>query len=45
MPGMPGIDMSGMDETHKANMAAMTKMHPAMMQGMMAKDPDVAVGQ
>lgn len=42
MPGMAGIDMSGMDEAHKANMAAMMKMHPAMMQGMMAKDPDVA---
>jgi uncharacterized protein (DUF305 family) len=42
MPGMAGIDMSGMDEEHKANMAAMMKMHPAMMQGMMAKDPDVA---
>jgi uncharacterized protein (DUF305 family) len=42
MPGMGGIDMSGMDEAHKANMAAMMKMHPAMMQGMMAKDPDVA---
>jgi uncharacterized protein (DUF305 family) len=42
MPGMAGMDMSGMDEAHKANMAAMMKMHPAMMQGMMAKDPDVA---
>jgi uncharacterized protein (DUF305 family) len=42
LPGMAGIDMSGMDEAHKANMAAMMKMHPAMMQGMMAKDPDVA---
>jgi hypothetical protein len=42
MPGMAGIDMSGMDEAHKASMAAMMKMHPAMMQGMMAKDPDVA---
>jgi uncharacterized protein (DUF305 family) len=42
MPGMAGIDMSSMDEAHKANMAAMMKMHPAMMQGMMAKDPDVA---
>lgn len=35
MPGMAGMDMSGMDE-------AMMKMHPAMMKGMMAKDPDVA---
>ncbi|PAQ09426.1 CopM family metallochaperone [Mesorhizobium temperatum] len=42
MPGMAGIDMSGMDEAHKANMTAMMKMHPAMMQGMIAKDPDVA---
>ncbi|WP_246805120.1 CopM family metallochaperone [Mesorhizobium mediterraneum] len=42
MPGMANMDMSGMDEAHKANMAAMMKMHPAMMQGMMAKDPDVA---
>lgn len=42
MPGMAGVDMSGMDEVHKANMTAMMKMHPAMMQGMMAKDPDVA---
>jgi hypothetical protein len=42
MPGMAGMDMSGMDEAHKANMAAMMKMHPAMMQGMMAEDPDVA---
>lgn len=36
------MDMSGMDEAHKAYMAGMMKMHPAMMQGMMAKDPDVA---
>jgi uncharacterized protein (DUF305 family) len=42
MPGMAGMDMSGMDEALKANMAAMMKMHPAMMQGMMAEDPDVA---
>ncbi|RWN03589.1 MAG: DUF305 domain-containing protein [Mesorhizobium sp.] len=42
MPGMANMDMSGMDEAHKANMAAMMKMHPAMMEGMMAKDPDVA---
>ncbi|RWO05797.1 MAG: DUF305 domain-containing protein [Mesorhizobium sp.] len=42
MPGMAGMDMSSMDEAQKANMAAMTKMHPSMMQGMMAKDPDVA---
>jgi len=42
MPDMDGMDMSGMDEAQKASMAAMMKMHPAMMQGMMAKDPDVA---
>ena len=42
MPDMAGMDMSGMDEAHKAFMAGMMKMHPAMMQGMMAKDPDVA---
>jgi uncharacterized protein (DUF305 family) len=42
MPGMGDMDMSGMDEAQKASMAAMMKMHPAMMQGMMAKDPDVA---
>ncbi len=47
MPGMggmdmSGMDMSGMDEAQQASMAAMMKMHPAMMQGMMAKDPDVA---
>ena len=42
MPDMAGMDMSGMDEAHKAFMAGMMKMHPAMMQGMMAKDADVA---
>lgn len=42
MPDMGKMDMSGMDEAHKAYMAGMMKMHPAMMQGMMAKDPDVA---
>jgi uncharacterized protein (DUF305 family) len=31
-----------MDEVHKAYMDAMMKMHPAMMQGISAKDPDVA---
>ena len=39
---MPEMDMSGMDDAHKAFMAGMMKMHPAMMQGIMAKDPDVA---
>lgn len=47
MPGMGGMDMSemdmsGMDEAHKAYMAGMMKMHPAMMQGIMVEDPDVA---
>jgi uncharacterized protein (DUF305 family) len=38
-------DMSGLDETHEAyqaNRASMMKMHPAMMEGIMAEDPDVA---
>lgn len=39
---MSGMDMSGMDEAQQANMQAMIAMHPAMMQGMMAEDPDVA---
>ena len=39
---MPKMDMSGMDESHQAYMAAMTKMDPAMMEGIKAKDPDVA---
>lgn len=39
---MSGMDMSGMDESQQENMKAMMEMHPAMMQGMMADDPDVA---
>lgn len=39
---MPSMDTSGMDEAHRAYMEAMTRMHPAMMQGIMAEDPDVA---
>lgn len=39
-------DMQGatgsMDEAHRGLMQAMMRMNPAMMQGMMAKDPDVA---
>ena len=36
-------DMMGkMDEAHKAYMQSMMKMHPPMMQGMMAKDADLA---
>ena len=40
---MPGsMHMGEMAEHQKAMMESMQKMHPAMMQGMMAKDPDVA---
>lgn len=47
MTGMntPKMDMSGTDETHEAYqayMASMTKMEPAMMEGIMAEDADVA---
>jgi uncharacterized protein (DUF305 family) len=42
MPQMPAMMMDGMTETQKAFQMAMTKMGPAMMQGMMASDPDVA---
>ncbi len=38
-PAMQGQHMS---ETHQGLMEAMAKMQPAMMQGMMARDPDVA---
>ena len=41
MQNMQGM-MGKMDEAHKAYMESMMKMHPAMMQGMMAKDADVA---
>jgi uncharacterized protein (DUF305 family) len=34
--------MGNMDEAHKAYAQSMMKMHQPMMQGMMAKDPDVA---
>ncbi|KQW72759.1 DUF305 domain-containing protein [Ensifer sp. Root127] len=40
MPG--GMKLGEMAEHQKAMMESMQKMHPAMMQGMMAKDPDVA---
>lgn len=40
MPG--GMQTGEMAEHQKAMMESMQKMHPAMMQGMMAKDPDVA---
>lgn len=39
---MPEMDISGMDDAHKAFMAGMMRMQPAMMQGITAKDPDVA---
>ncbi|MCR5860476.1 DUF305 domain-containing protein [Mesorhizobium sp. J428] len=42
MTDRSGMDMSGMDEAHKAFMAGMIRMQPAMMRGIMAKDPDVA---
>lgn len=38
-PAMQGQHMS---ETHRGLIEAMAKMQPAMMQGMMAGDPDVA---
>lgn len=41
----PKMDMSGTDETHQAYqayMASLTKMEPAMMEGFMAEDSDVA---
>ncbi|OAP35178.1 DUF305 domain-containing protein [Sinorhizobium glycinis] len=39
---MPEMPMGQMAEHQKAMMEGMQKMHPAMMQGMMAKDPDVS---
>ena len=43
MPEMPAMKMmGGMTETQKAFHMAMMKMEPAMMQGMMASDADVA---
>lgn len=46
MDKMQGMDrdsaMQGMTETQKGLSQAMMAMHPAMMQGMMAKDADVA---
>lgn len=41
MQDMKGI-MGQMSETHKGLHEAMMKMDPAMMQGMMIKDPDLA---
>ncbi|NNM73909.1 DUF305 domain-containing protein [Enterovirga aerilata] len=40
MQNMQG--MGNMDEAQHGYMQAMMRMNPAMMQGMMAKDPDVA---
>ncbi len=42
MPQKPPIMMDGMNETQKAFHMAMMKMEPAMMQGMMISDPDIA---
>lgn len=39
---MPEMPAGQMDEHQKAMMEGMQKMHPAMMQGMMVKDPDVS---
>jgi uncharacterized protein (DUF305 family) len=36
------MDMSAMSDMQKAYMAGMDKMHPAMAEGVMAADPDVA---
>ena len=41
MQNMQGM-MGSMSDAQKASMDAMMKMNPAMMQGMMVKDPDVA---
>jgi uncharacterized protein (DUF305 family) len=41
MQHMQGM-MGNMDEAHKAYMQSMMKMQPPMMQGLMAKDADVA---
>ncbi len=37
-----GMHMGQMADHQKATMESMQQMHPAMMQAMMAKDPDVA---
>lgn len=39
---MENMNMSGMTDAQKAYMEAMMKMNPAMMQGMMNEDPDLA---
>ncbi len=39
---MDSMAMGDMGDGHKAYMQAMMKMQPAMMQGISAKDPDVA---
>ncbi|MDX1000844.1 DUF305 domain-containing protein [Sinorhizobium medicae] len=39
---MPEMPMGEMAEHQKAMVEGMHKMHPAMMQAMMAKDPDVS---
>jgi uncharacterized protein (DUF305 family) len=43
MSGSPAMaDMQGLTEMQKAYMQGMDRMHPAMMAGVMADDPDVA---
>lgn len=39
---MPEMQMGQMAEHQQAMMEGMQQMHPAMMQGVMAKDPDVS---
>jgi uncharacterized protein (DUF305 family) len=38
----PATDTSGMTDMQKAYAAALDRMHPPMMAGVMAEDPDVA---
>jgi uncharacterized protein (DUF305 family) len=40
--GMGAMDTSGMSDMQKAYMESMDRMHPAMSEGVMAADPDVA---
>jgi uncharacterized protein (DUF305 family) len=43
MTGTPGMaGMAGLTQMQEAYMQAMDRMHPAMMAGVMAEDPDVA---
>ena len=38
----PATDMSAMSDMQKSYMQSMDRMHPAMAEGLMAADPDVA---